>query len=692
MSGIAHPTRSAWAGLWPRWPGWDHVPRDTRDTLFQLAVIGWTALPHVSHLPWWCSCLCALMLLWRGHLALTQRPLPKRWAVAGITGLAVLLTIWSEGTFFGKEAGVIMLVVMMSLKTLELRARRDALVVFFLGFFLVLTNFLYSQSLFTAVAMLASVAGLLTALVLAHMPVGRPPIRQAAVIAGRAALLGAPIMVALFVFFPRIGPLWGLPQDAAGKTGLSGTLQLGNVADLANDDAIALRVRFHDRVPLPSSMYFRGPVLAGFDGKEWTRDGTRLRNERRLGAEVQVQGTGISYEVTLEPSRLTVLPMLEATPPRPDTSPQVDGYAATLQHDMQWVVDRPITERLRFDAVAWPSFRQGEHVSLGQLRENLLLPNGFNPGTVAWAQALQNEAGASGGDEAALVKMVLSHIRKGGYTYTLEPGEYGRDAIDEFWLDRKRGFCEHFAASFVVIMRAMGVPARIVTGYQGTDPDPVDGYFIVRQRNAHAWAEYWARGTGWVRVDPTAAVSPERVVRGRSLKPASNFVQKALADVNPELVGRIRSFFEATNNRWNQWVMNYSRSQQFKLLEDLGVKAPDWADLGYILVGLIGMAALAATAWALWDRRRQDPWQRLQQRVQARLASLKIHVHMHDAPRTRAQRVREAKGEAAQELAETLDELDRMRYAAAARAKPDPRWWRRFEAAAARCGGAGPAI
>ncbi len=180
--------------------------------------------------------LTALMLFWRAHLAVTNAPLPSRWAVAGVLMVAAALTLWSERTLFGKEAGVTMLVVLMALKTLELRARRDAMVVFFLGFFLVLTNFLYSQSLATAVAMLLSVWGLLTALVLAHMPVGKPPLRQAGALAARAAALGAPLMVALFLLFPRIGPLWGMPQDAAGKTGLSGTMRMGAMAEIANDD------------------------------------------------------------------------------------------------------------------------------------------------------------------------------------------------------------------------------------------------------------------------------------------------------------------------------------------------------------------------------------------------------------------------------------------------------------------------
>ena len=284
--------------------------------------------------------------------------LPGRAPIAALLISAVLLTLWSEQSLFGKEAGVTMLVVLMSLKTLELRARRDALVVFFLGFFLVLTHFLYSQSLFTALAMLVSVWGLLTALVLAHMPVGKPSLRQAGALAARSALFGAPFMVALFILFPRIGPLWGMPQDALGRTGLSGTLRLGGVAEVANDDSIAFRVRPDEGLVLqPESLYFRGPVLTRFDGVEWRRRVlVAPPGVSRVSEIVRTQGVGLRYEMTLEPIRLPLLPLLEITPNRPDAAPQLEGYTVTLRPDLQWQTDRIVTERVRFSARAWPRF------------------------------------------------------------------------------------------------------------------------------------------------------------------------------------------------------------------------------------------------------------------------------------------------------------------------------------------------
>ena len=663
---------------------WRALPRDARDTLFQLTVIGWTMLPHVGHLAPWCVALGYAILVWRGRLAVRGAPLPGRWVLGGVLVVAAGLTLWSEGTLLGKEAGVTMLVVLMALKTLELRARRDAMVVFFLGFFLVLTNFLYSQSMFTAFAMLLSVWGLMTALVLAHMPVGKPALAQAAWLAARAALLGAPIMVALFLLFPRIAPLWGLPQDAGGRTGLSGTLRMGGVAELANDDSVALRVRFFGAPPPPQALYFRGPVLSSFDGREWSRLKPGFPVPHRQRAEVQTLGSPLRYEITLEPSRLPLLPALEMTPDRPGAAPQIEGWLPTLRSDLQWQLERPVDTRLRFEAEAWLLHRHGPRAPIIGLREHVVLPPGYNPRALAWAASLRARPEHAQADARTLAGVLLEQIRSGSYTYTLEPGSYGRDAVDEFWFDRKLGFCEHFAASFVVLMRALDVPARIVTGYQGADAEPVDGYYIVRQSNAHAWAEYWQAGEGWVRVDPTSAVAPERIQRGRSLRPQPGFMAGALDRVSPSLLAGLRGLWERFDNRWNQWVLNYSRSQQFELLKWLGVDAPRWQDLAYAMAALLAGGALAAVSWAVYDRRRQDPWQRLQRRVLLRLAQLGVAVQPHEPPRARADRVRERLGAAGAGLAELLDRLDRARYAQSARARPDARWWSAFKAAAQR--------
>jgi len=658
--------------LWlPRWPGWRNLPREARDTLFLLGVIGWTVLPHLPHLPLWCVVFTGAVMLWRAGLALGNAALPRRWLLVAVLLLAAGLTLWSHRTLLGKEAGVTMLVVLMALKTLELRARRDAFVVFFLGFFLILTQFLYSQTLPVALAMLVAVWGLLTALVLAHMPVGQPALRQAAGLAARCALLGAPLMVLLFVLFPRIGPLWGVPQDGLAKTGLSNSMQMGAFAELAIDDSVALRLRFAGGArPPPEALYFRGPVLSRFDGREWTMPPTRSLSGAQASAELRVRGQALAYEMTLEPLRLNVLPLLEATA----TAPQLEGYRVRQQADLQWRSERPIAERLRFRAEAHLAFSHGPLEQVASLADALDLPPGANPRTLAWALALRDEPRHAGASPQVLADALLQHIRSGGYSYTLTPGAYaddgGLDAVDEFWLDRRQGFCEHFAAGFVVTMRAMGVPARIVTGYQGADAEPVDGYTIVRQSNAHAWAEYWQSGRGWVRADPTAAVAPERIVRSRRLQAAPGLVASALGGMSPALLAQLRSGWEAVNNRWNQWVLNYSRGQQLDLLKNIGFRSPSWEDLALLLIVALTVLSAAAAGWAWWERQRQDPWVRQLTAVRRTLQRLGISAASHEPPGALAQRIRDRFDAQGDTIVALLAQLEQQRYGRHALERP----------------------
>ncbi len=655
------------------WPGWRHLPREARDTLFLLGVIGWTVFPHAPNVPLWCLLLTGGVLLWRARLAVANAPLPGRRALVGVLVVASVLTWWSHGTLLGKAPGVTMAVVLMAMKTLELRARRDAFVVFFLGFFLVLTHFLFSQSLPVAVAMLVSVWGLLTALVLAHMPVGQPSLRLASGLALRTALLGAPLMVLLFVLFPRLGPLWGVPTEGLAGTGLSNTMRMGSVAEIAVSDAVAMRVRFTGPVPPPQAMYFRGPVLSLYNGRDW-QPGFSQGSPR---GELQVQGPAYRYEVTLEPQHITAVPLLDVTP----EAPAIEGMTLRQRDDLVWNAPRAVTERLRFTATSHTQFSYTPGAPpASAMREYTRLPPGYNPRTLAWALALKAQPKLADADPRRLAQAVMQHIRRDGFSYTLAPGLYGEDdpatALDQFWMDRKQGFCEHFAAGFVVVMRAMGVPARVVTGYQGTDPQPIDGYYVVRQSSAHAWAEFWQAGDGWIRADPTAAVAPERIERSRNLAPPPGFVAGAIGNVSPALMVRLRNAWESVDNRWNQWVLNYSRGQQRDLMKRLGFDTPSWEDLALLLITALSTLALAGAGWAAWDRRRQDPWQRQANALRQGLQRLGLEAAPHTPPRSLAQQVRQRFGTKGERLADLLDALDGARYGRSPITRPSRGWWR----------------
>jgi protein-glutamine gamma-glutamyltransferase len=391
---------------------WKGLPRDARDTLFLLAVIAWTVLPHVQHLPLWCSLLTAAVLVWRGRLAVLNAALPSRWVLIGLLVMAMGLTAWSFQTVVGKEPGVTLAVVLMALKTLELRARRDAFVVFFLGFFLVLTHFLFSQGLFTAAAMVVSVWGLLTALVLAHMPVGQPSLKQAAGLAGRTALLGAPVMVLLFVFFPRVGPLWGMPDDAQRRTGLSNSMELGSVAQVASDDSIAMRLKvISGTVPEPRTLYFRGPVLGEFNGREWRRVTPTFPPALQPELALRPAGVPVRYELTLEPNGITSLPLLEATS-EVDASVEINSQQRA---DLEWQAERPVNQRLRLIATAYPDHRHGPVQAVVGLQDYLSLPAGFNPRTLQWASDLRRDPRYAQADGRTLAGVVMRHIGSAGF-------------------------------------------------------------------------------------------------------------------------------------------------------------------------------------------------------------------------------------------------------------------------------------
>jgi transglutaminase-like putative cysteine protease len=639
------------------------LPRDARDTLFLLTVIGLIVLPQVENIPWWCTAITAMVLLWRGMLAVQARPLPNKWWRVALLLLALAATYATHRTLLGRDAGVTLIVILLALKTLELRARRDAFVIFFLGFFAMLTNFFYSQSLLTAFTMLLALLGLLTALVNAHMPVGRPPLWQAARTAGWMALAGAPIMLALFLLFPRFAPLWGTPSDAmTGRSGLSNTMRVGTIAELALDDSIAARVRFeNDRPPPQSQLYFRGPVLAQFDGREWTALPSWARGTQ-WSANLRTSGEPVRYEVTLEPSSRPWLLTLDAAP----RAPEAAGFEVTGTPDLQWFANRPLNDLVRYRAESYTQFESGPLKRTGgQLQAYMALPPGTNPRTAALAAEMRADPALAHADTPAFVQAALRRLRTGGYTYTLEPGVYGDNTADEFWFDRKEGFCEHIASAFVVLMRNLGVPARIVTGYQGGELNAVDNYWIVRQSDAHAWAEVWQEGVGWVRVDPTASVAPGRIGQFQRLAPQPGLFAGAIGAMSPTLAQNIRAAWEAVNNGWNQWVLNYTQSRQLNLLKNIGFEAPSLEDLAYVLLYLLVGASLAGALWTLWERSRHDPWLRLLGQARARLAKAGLQLPDTAPPRQMAQAADARFGPAAQAVRDWLLKLEAQRYAPA---------------------------
>jgi transglutaminase-like putative cysteine protease len=399
-----------------------------------------------------------------------------------------------------------------------------------------------------------------------------------------------------------------------------------------------MRVRFDGAPPPQSEIYFRGPVLTTFDGREWRPLQNSLLPRPPLPADLNVRGSAVSYQVTLEPNNRPWIMVLDAT----DARPALSGYRATMTPDLQWVADRPITELVRYTARSHTAFRHGPLDRVSGLQDYLRLPANFNPRTLQLAIDMRRDPRYAGATSEAMVDTVMERLRTGGYTYTLEPGVFGMHTADEFWFDRKTGFCEHIASSFVLLMRALGIPARIVTGYQGGSANAVDGFWTVRQSDAHAWAEVWMAGQGWVRVDPTSAVAPGRIGSLVRLEAPRNALAQALARVSPAFGVQLRALWDAANNSWNQWVLNYSQSKQLNLLRNLGFESPSWEDLATVLIALIVAASLLGAAWTLWEKHRQDPWLRLLHRAGQRLRTAGLDVNDNTPPRQMAELLRQS--------------------------------------------------
>ncbi len=583
--------------------------REVRDTLWLLLTVAWILTPHLQVLPIWTSIGAVSLLIWRVWITWSGRRLPARWLLVAlilITGVAIWLQF---RTLVGKDAGVAYLVVLLCLKLLEMRARRDIFVVTFLCLFILLTSFFESQSIATAGHMLVALLLVVMSLISTSFGEREPSYGKRLRIALHLCLLAAPLMIVLFVLFPRVqGPLWGMPADSLnGRSGLSDNMAPGSISNLSQSNDIAFRVKFRDTPPPQSERYWRGPVFGSFSGRVW-RPSTQRYFPRASPFDVEPDPGSLSeYTVTLEAHNQPWLFVLDAAA----QAPRIPDMSVLLRPDLQVVTQTLIRERLRYEARSYTRFRYGLQENPANLRDWLTLPNGFNPRTLEYARAMRERIEQAGPADASdtgrrLVTEVLQIFRTQNYFYTLQPPLLGRDSVDEFLFDTRRGFCEHYAGAFVVLMRAMNVPARVVTGYQGGELNPVDQVLEIRQRDAHAWAEVWLADSGWLRVDPTAAVSPVRVEQGiAQALPPSGITNRLIASNNWLRYARFN--WDAISNNWNQWVLSFNAERQTSLFEDLGLANIDWSTL---ITGLVAAFALvlAAIGASLLPRRVQiDP-------------------------------------------------------------------------------------
>ena len=624
-------------------------PLALHHVLWLVVSLGLVTAPHATRLPWWVVALVATLGAWRAYIGYARHILPNRWLLLVIVVVATIGIYLNYRTIFGRDAGVALLVVMLGLKLLEMRSLRDAMLLIFLGYFLVITNFLYSQTILTGLYMLSCVWIITATMMSLHYGREEPPLRKQIPAAGLLLVQSVPLMLVLFLLFPRVqGPLWGLPQDAySGVSGLSDTMVPGSLSNLILSDAVAFRVRFDADIPPPKQRYWRGPVMVDFDGHAWTAS-------RFIYGSPQFSNTGaaITYSVTLEPHNKRWLFAL-------DIPARAVPHSATGA-DFQIRSFSPVNNRMRYDMASFLDYTFGADENAMSLHRARQLPAGFNPGTLELAQTLRQKFR----DDRALVREVLSMFRQQNFFYTLSPPLLGTNSVDDFLFRTRRGFCEHYASAFAVLMRAAGVPARIVTGYLGGEVNELGDYLIVRQADAHAWTEVWFSDEGWVRVDPTAAVSPLRVEAGISAAVPRSDPLPILVRGDFEVLRQLRFTWDLMANTWNQWVLGYTPERQRLLLTGMGIDDTTWYTLTVIMLVLAGVIVLVLAALMLrrLRTRTDDPARALYSRFCDKLRRKGLPRAADEGPMDYARRIEGARPDLASPIAAITTLYVSLRY------------------------------
>lgn len=614
-----------------------------------LLAFGAASALHADRAPLWCTLAVGCNLLWYWLHVTGRIALPGRWGRYLLTAILLAAVLLSFGTVNGLAAGSALLMVMGGVKLLETRSHRDAVVVTTTALILVLAAGLDRQSLLRLPLYLGTGwLALATIAALGSVRAARSA-RLAFRRAGLAMLLAIPFAVLAFVLVPRLpGALWSMPGSQQAQTGLSDEMSPGGISDLAISDAIAFRVRFDGAIPAPDERYWRGPVLHDFDGNTWRNEPGRAAAIRQ---PVEYLSEPLAYQVMLEPHNRSWLFTL-------DTAASLEGHRHYRSFDGQFLASRPVSSPLIYRAVSHVRIRGEGPLSTVARRRDTRLPAGRNPRTAELARSMRVNA-ASDADYAAAV---MRYFGSNGFEYTLTPPQLDYNSVDDLLFNTRLGFCGHFSSAFVTLMRAADVPARVVTGYLGGTWNGIGEYLAVRQSDAHAWAEVWLDGQGWVRFDPTGMVAPARLQRGLSeLLPATRSAAENLVAETSWLRG-LRDAWDASGSWWRERVVNFNAGTQRDLLSWLGLGNIDYRGMALLL--LAGATLWALVLLALLRRRvphvRPDALGRIWQQYLALLQRRGLAIADHEGPeaiRHRAMRAWPEAGEAIEHLTRGYEAL-----------------------------------
>lgn len=602
------------------------------------------AVPHVPGLPLWISVLIPGAI---GVRLALRRP-PPRWLLIPVVMAVFAAVLLQYRTLSGADAGGAFFAAMVALKFLESRDHRDAGLLVCLTYFLATTVFLTDQSIPMAGYVLASTALTTIALITLAAPAG-PPVGVRIRRAVGLLVQALPIMLVLFLLFPRIsGPLWGIGDEPeSARTGLDDTMAPGSISELLISSEVAFRAQFGGDIPPPSQRYWRGPVLWQFDGRAWTQGEARVR----AAPTIERQGEPVEYTVILQPSGRNWVLGLDLPVAQPE------GTYLTTGHNL---VRRQRINNVTFYRLESVSdYRMEPELPADRRLRALELPAGVAPR----ARALARRWADAAPGPAAIVERALGLFRQQEFYYTLTPPRLDGDTVDAFLFESRRGFCEHYAGAFVFLMRAAGVPARVVTGYQGGEVNELGEYVIVRQSDAHAWAEVWLPGRGWVRVDPTGAVSPDRIERGIGNVAGADETLAGLSRPGEGVWRELALAWDSINHGWNRLVVGYGPELQERLLRHVGLDA-----LGRYALSLVTVVAAVlamAVVWLLASRLQPDadPVVRQWRRALARLRHAGLEPSPTEAPTELARRVARRRPDLAAAIGRIVRLYNRLRYA-----------------------------
>jgi transglutaminase-like putative cysteine protease len=608
----------------------------------------------LAEAPLWCTVVALGCATWRiavsaGWLRAPRARAGMRYVFAALTILCVLAVILNFRTLNGLAAGTALLVLMGALKLMESRTRRDDGIVIGVALFLLLAAALGNQSLTRLPFYLALLWVACAAMAVIAHPGDALRARAALRLSAKALALAIPLAAACFLLFPRFaGQFWAIKRGAQAATGLSDTMSPGAIGQLAIEYDPVFRVDFTDRPPPREALYFRGPVLNSFDGFTWRRDYRRMYSP----AAPEMLGEPVRYHVTLEPTQRRWLFALDTLAERP----RRDMF---LSHDRQLMAMDEVTVTMSYDAVSFLETRATAPLSAVARRNETRIEGEGNPR----ARALARQMRAQSRDDADYARRALQWFQAQGLEYTLDPGATSLDSVDTTLFDSKRGFCAHFASAYALLMRAAGVPARVVTGYLGGEWNPAGDYLIVRQADAHAWTEIWLDGRGWTRVDPTTVVAPDRLQFGvYDLLPDSARATTQL--LRSAWLSRAALLWDGANQWWQRRIIGFDVRSQLEFLRELGIDAPNWRHLGW------GFTA-ALLLWIAWislalrrsvARRKPDRIGRAWLDANRKLEKVAPARAADEGPMAYAARIGAARPDLAAAVQDVADRYARLRF------------------------------